>query len=97
MTQVLFQPQKRKFADVIKSINSFKGKERPGEESAKAIFYRYTFTYNVTQNKGWIQLEIYFLYMIHKLSTIRWKTTGVWTDYGHCNCPTESEQPYIFI
>lgn len=54
MTQVLFQPQKRKFADVIKSINSFKGKERPGEESAKAIFYRYTFTYNVTQSKGWI-------------------------------------------
>lgn len=51
MTQVLFQPQKWKLENIFKTINSFKVKGRPGEESEKAIFYRHTFTYSVTQIK----------------------------------------------
>lgn len=39
MAHVLFQSQKWKFADIFKSLNSFKVKGRPGGESAKAIFY----------------------------------------------------------
>jgi len=39
MTQVVFQPQKCKFEDFITPIHSFKGKGKPEEEFAKAVFF----------------------------------------------------------